>query len=217
MSLTKQKRVDLYSALMDEFKGRLSCINHASQGRTGFPPLVNREFIYLQVRMICEVVALSCLVAHGDISVLQPHKLGRSYSADDILERMSRLRAHFFPIPITREWLNPGAPLHKRHYQITAVDPSPLAKADLLALYGDTHRYLHRGSLKTLLAASASPAKPVDVSDLLQRAQKISDLLSHHLIAISEEQIMLCILANAETGGNVNVAICDKGELKLPS
>jgi hypothetical protein len=47
--------------------------------------------------------------------------------------------------------------------------------------------------------------------------QKVSDLLAHHVIAISEEQIMLCVLANAEQGGTVNVAMAEKGELKLPS
>jgi hypothetical protein len=120
MSLTKEKRVSLYSALMNEFKGRLDCINHASQGRAGFPPLVAREFVYLQARMICEVVALSCLVAHGDISVVQPHKLGRSYSADDILDRMSKTSTPFFPVSDQsysgKPWCtDPQAPFYREH------------------------------------------------------------------------------------------------------
>jgi len=38
------------------------------------------------------------LVAHGDIDSLKSHKVGRSYSADEILDRMAKLRPHFFPI-----------------------------------------------------------------------------------------------------------------------
>jgi hypothetical protein len=31
------------------------------------PEIVGVELIYLQLRMICELIALACLTAHGDV------------------------------------------------------------------------------------------------------------------------------------------------------
>ena len=81
---------------MHEVKVRIDVINHALQGRTGLIAPFVREICWLQLRMLCELVALSCLVAHGDIAFLQPHKVGKSYSADDILDRLIPLAATDF-------------------------------------------------------------------------------------------------------------------------
>lgn len=66
---------------MEELKVRFDCVNHAALGRTGLPAPIVQEFLYQQLRFMCELVALSCLVAHGDIAALKSHKIGRSYSA----------------------------------------------------------------------------------------------------------------------------------------
>src|SRR5579872_3616704 len=94
----EQKRNTLYANLMDEAKARFAHINLAVSGRAGFATPIIREFCYLQIRFLCELVALSCLVAHGDISALQSHKIGKAYSADDILNRLTKLRPHFWQL-----------------------------------------------------------------------------------------------------------------------
>ena len=94
------KRFELYAALMEEVKVRIECIEQALAGRTGFPPPIVREFCYLQLRLLSELIALSCLVAHGDIAGLQSHKSGRAWSADEILKRLTELRPHFYPIAV---------------------------------------------------------------------------------------------------------------------
>lgn len=86
-----QKQMNLYANLMDEVKVRFDCINRAVLGHTGYPAPIVREICWLQVRMICELVALSCLVAHGDIASLQSHKIGKAYSADEILDKLAKL------------------------------------------------------------------------------------------------------------------------------
>jgi len=60
----------LYANLMEEIKVRLDCINAAMQGRLMLPSPIVREFCYLQIRFLCELVALSCLIAHGDMDEL---------------------------------------------------------------------------------------------------------------------------------------------------
>lgn len=182
-----EKRNTLYANLMDEVKVRISCIELALQGRLECPTPIVREFCYLQLRMLCELIVLGCLVAHGDIAMLQAHKVGKSYSADEILDRMAKLRPHFFPQAVTQTLV--GKTLSGvNHFKLTGMDPQPMTREDLLRLYGDTHKFLHRGSLKKLL----SPETPIDltinVPEIVSWLQKIGRLLSSHLIAISENR-----------------------------
>ena len=76
------KRLNLYANLMDEVKARIDVINWHLQGRTGLASPFIRDACWLQIRMLCQLVALGCLVANGDIAMLQSHKIGKSWSAD---------------------------------------------------------------------------------------------------------------------------------------
>lgn len=194
---------------MDEVKVRIGSINSAALGRLPLPTPLVREFCYLQLRMLCELIALSCLVAHGDITFLQPHKLGKSYSADDILDRLSKLREHFYPSPITQNIVQtkPGGP---KHFHLEGVNPSPLPKEQLLVLYGKTHKFLHRGSLKKLLTSDTPIDITINMPEIISWAQKINDLLSCHVIAISADKVILCNLRNKDDNFRVQVAIGEK-------
>jgi hypothetical protein len=204
MSQPNQKQLILYANLMEEVKVRFDAINHAAIGRTGLGTPFVREFLYLQMRFLCELVALGCLVAHGDISALQSHKVGRAYSADEILDRMTRLRPHFYPVPMKELSIREiGGGL--RHHNLHGVDPSPLPKEELIAMYGKTHKHLHRGSLKKLISAATPLDLTINVPEIIGQAQKMSDLLAHHLIAINERQIIICLLKNPMNNNKVQV------------
>src|SRR5690242_15713425 len=60
--------MNLYAGLMTEIKVRINAINTGTMNQIPVPPPLVKEFCFLQIRMICELVALGCLVAHGDIS-----------------------------------------------------------------------------------------------------------------------------------------------------
>ena len=209
MPTPTEKQRQLYANLMHEVKIRIDAINLAVQGRMGFSEFFVREFCWLQLRMLCELVALSCLVAHGDITFLQPHKVGKSYSADDILERLTKLRPHFYPQPSRQKPMVHGG---KPGFEMEAINPSPLAKEDLLKLYGRTHRHLHRGSLKKLLAMNVNAPLDlkIDAPEVIGWAQRINDLLSIHLIAISADELIICILRNASANGEVQVVVAER-------
>ena len=196
------KQLGLYADLMEEVKVRFDSINHAAEGRTGLPAPIVREFLYQQTRFLCELMALSCLVAHGDIAILQTHKVGRSYSADEIIKRMTELRPHFYPVGLRTTSVTAVGP-NQQNFNVEGVDPSPFSKDDLLALYAKTHKHLHRGSLKKLLSSAAPLDLTIDVPEIIGDVQKISNLLSHHVIAISEDKIIICMLANAENNNRV--------------
>ncbi len=94
-SKSQQQALNLYAELMDEAKNRLSWIEHAVNGHTGFPAVLVREFCYLQLRMLCELIALGCLVAHGDIE--QSTKLQKEWAANKILAQLAALHPSFYP------------------------------------------------------------------------------------------------------------------------
>ena len=203
-----QKRLDLYAALMSEAKVRFDCLNFATKGKTQLPAPIVRELCYQQIRFLCELVCLSCLVAHGDVAELKGHKLGRAYSADDIIKRMGALRPHFYPLPIKEKIIGRVNEANV-HREIEAVEPSPLDKAELLSIYGSTHKHLHRGSLSGIMASDTAWDLKLDVDDIVRTGQKFADLLSNHVIAINEQRIMLCNLVAANKGGRVAVAYAE--------
>jgi hypothetical protein len=210
-----RKQLGLYANLMEEVKVRFDCLNHAAAGRTGLPAPIVREFMYQQMRFLCELVALSCLVAHGDIASLQAHKIGRSYSADEMLERMAKL-PHFYPIAVRQTVVEPFVLGHPRRYNLEAKNPSPLSKEDLLSIYGKTHQHLHRGSLKKLLSATAPLEMTINAAEIIAEAQKMSDLLQHHVIAISKRRLILCMLKSKDNKGRVQVATAERAILQQP-
>jgi hypothetical protein len=57
-----------YATLMDEARARLDAIPiiHSALGPF-VPTYVVDESAYTQLRMVCEIIAIGCLVAHGDI------------------------------------------------------------------------------------------------------------------------------------------------------
>ena len=81
----------LYADLMEEAKARIAAIDTAINKTTALlPPTFIQEFCFLQLRMLCELIALGCLVAHGDIA--ETSKLKAEWSADDIIKALKKIR-----------------------------------------------------------------------------------------------------------------------------
>src|SRR5437899_989019 len=91
--------LNLYSKLMEEAKIRLESIDIALVGKTGLRDGAVREFCFLQLRLLCEVIALACLAAHGDIDTVQKLRkvYRKEYSADKMIGQLQRLHAEFYP------------------------------------------------------------------------------------------------------------------------
>jgi hypothetical protein len=213
MSSPDKKQLDLYAQLMDEVKARFACVNHLTHGLTGLPTPIVREFCYLQIRFLCELTALACLIAHGDITGLKSHKLGRSWSADEIMNKLERLRPYFYPLAVTSTVVNsePGKP---KHHHVQGVPKSPLDKTSLLAPYGHTHKFLHRGTLKKMLSSDQPWDTTIDLPDIVTNTQKFSDLLSIHIIPITQTKVMMCILN--DDNNRVSVAFAGRPDIDMP-
>lgn len=135
----------LYCNLMSEIKCRLETIAHV----VGQPPLslaARYEFGYLQLRMICEVMAIACLTAHGDVIATEQPRLRRSWSAGEILNGLEKLHADFYPEPAKEVLGEDGRP----GIEILKTTGHHLSKYDLMDLYNKCGDVLHRGNLKNI-------------------------------------------------------------------
>jgi hypothetical protein len=115
--LTDQEKftISLYTLLMEEIKLRIATINTLVSGKTGLNDYLAQESCYLQLRLMCELVAMSCLVSHGDIKETKTKKFMEQYHAGTILKQLEKLHKDYFPFPTTRTLKNGAveAFLHK--------------------------------------------------------------------------------------------------------
>jgi hypothetical protein len=55
----------VYTSIMEEAKFRALSINTLTGTNVALPVVLLRESCFLQLRMLCELIALGCMVAHG--------------------------------------------------------------------------------------------------------------------------------------------------------
>jgi len=196
----------LYANLLEEVNLRIAAINHCTIGRSGLAPPFVKDFCYLQIRMLCELVALGCLVAHGDIKQAASENMQRAWSADKIMDALENLHPHFYPQPVKQTVTPAPAGMPKGHH-LQAIQPHPFPKADFIKLYHRCGEMLHRGNLRKLLKGQFP--KQINYPEITAKAQNIVNLLNNHaLVMKSGEQMFLAMLRNS-ADGKVQVAIAE--------
>lgn len=141
---------ELYCQLMEEIKDRLRvfrrfCIEDPNP-KHGVSHAHAHEFCYLQLRFICELIALASLIAHGDIAATKSAKLRKSYKPGVILSEMAKLHSDFYPKALKQKLDSNG-----RLIGWTGA-PDFLSKSNLAALWSECGANLHRGSIKDIEA-----------------------------------------------------------------
>lgn len=180
---------NVYANILGEINLRVDAINHCTTGLSGLAPPFIKDFCYIQIRMICELVALGCLVAHGDIKQTSSEKMQRAWSAEKIMSTLESLHLHFYPQPVTPTNTPNGVHLQRK--------PSPLSKDEFLKLYYRCGEMLHRGSLRKLLRGQFP--QQINFPEITASAQKLVDLLSSHILVMqSGEQAFIAILRSAD-------------------
>lgn len=201
--LTAKAQADaltLYADVMEEVKTRLQWVEDALNGRNGFHGQLIREVCYLQFRLICELIALGCLVAHGDVTAKT--KLEDEYAADKITTLLFKLHPTFFPIPHNFVSVGPG-----NHHFAEVTEPY-LTRDQLKALYVKTGDILHKGKLKKWIA-NRSPGLN-DYAEIDAWRRKIIRLLAiHRLPMIDGNRQVMCFLTDSVTG-KVSVHSADR-------
>lgn len=181
----------LYAELMAEAKFRLQSIEHVAKDKSG--QIIKRDYIHLQLRLLCEVIALGCLTAHGDIPGTSSAKLRKAYHADQIANALESLHPKFYPHPVEIKQ-------SKGMNEVSDLEIDFLTKSELLKLYRYCGEALHRGSIGKLKPFRERSKN--DVSDLMDTAKKIVNLLySHAIVTKAEDRAIFCGLSMAPGGG----------------
>ena len=172
--------MEFYCELMSEIKMREQGISLMVDTSNLLAQTVY-ENCYLQLRMICELIAISCLVVHGDIPATKTKKMKKTWQADQIMGRLSEIHADFYPKPVQAE------PMDK--YKIAPIKAEYLSKRALIILYGKCGDRLHRGTIKNV-RHRVNPQN-VSYNQIHQWRNKIVNLLQHHWIKLhdSDDQI----------------------------
>ncbi len=99
--LSEDDRIAAYRILMEEVKGRIAVIEEALAGKFDglLPSNGVHELCYLELRMICEIVAVGVLIVHGDVSGIYNAKIVKQHAADWILNALAKLHPAAFPRP----------------------------------------------------------------------------------------------------------------------
>jgi hypothetical protein len=128
------------------------------------------------MRMICETLAIACLVAHGDIKATKSGKLTKTYQADYIINELEKLHPDFYPRP-TKQTTKNGLIGWE-----DITDPY-LTKAELVASYRHTGNFLHVGDLQEVLSGKQ---RTLDLNPAVAWANKLVTLLNHHNIHLAD-------------------------------
>jgi hypothetical protein len=176
-----------YRSLMNEIKFRVESLNQALGGELAvLKPVFIEEFCYLQLRMICELIAFGCLIVHGTLKPRQD--LFKTHKADWIAAELSKLHSDFFPKPIelTETAHGPTWTIKKGGY---------LTMAELKRLSTrECGKHLHRGSAKDVIDKPLSPQLP----KVAEWRNKIGELLEHHYIVTPDTNYLFEVSMNLD-------------------
>jgi hypothetical protein len=177
----------IYRAFMEEIKTRLTAIQFSVDGMRARPkePLgfIQAESAILQLRNVCELMALSALAAHQPFGLAD--ELLDSWNARLGFRDLAKLNARCFPRPIKSITVQPEGHKH--------IDDSPEGLPTLRGLikcYLKCGSLLHRGIVRH---AFEGTQKLYDIDWLDDWAVRIGELLVRHTMVIPEHGLALLI------------------------
>jgi hypothetical protein len=187
---TSAAHMGRYRDLMLEIKERTLSIGEVAGGRTALRGPLAKEFCFLQLRMVCECIALSCLVAHGDLKEIQAPNFQKETAADLLMKKLEGLHPDFYPHPVRIEVKEQGVMLSEM------TEPF-LTKAELIKLVRHCGQQVHRGSIKKYNFSPTPQQLANDFAAIMSWANKILRLTEQHKVVMqSGRHYVLCILSH---------------------
>jgi hypothetical protein len=182
---------------MTEIKERCAVLQAVADEKVNVWPVAAHELGHLQLRLICELIGLGCLAAHGDIPATYSRQLFTRYEPGRIFSELERLHPNFFPRACSKNI--------RYESGVTTVeildDHQYLSKQELIALHGRTGNVLHRGALKSIRRGFQ-----LDFQYLLDWRNRIVDLLRIHFISLHDENRYVVIVMDDPVTGAVGAA-----------
>lgn len=204
-----EELMSYYKNTMIEVKRRNKAIYDALNGfDPEQPKIILAEFCYLQIRFICELIALGCLVIHSDLQN-NNKKINKKWHAGGLIKQLEKLHPEFYPFP-TNQILNSQGKVERWE----DIKDRFFSKEDLIKTYGMLGNRLHRGNLKNLILG-----KDYEISfdEIHEIATNIRNLLSHHNIQMTNPDFMIVTSMETREDGDVQVCRFQKKALHLPN
>ena len=136
LTAEQNEAITAYADILNEVRTRILGINTIISGTTSLPSWLTAELGYVQLRMLCELVALGCLIAHGDLNATKGKKLQKEYAADHIIKSLEQLHSNFYPHPVVCNF-------SANSIHMERIESGFLTKDELLKLYYECGDHLH--------------------------------------------------------------------------
>jgi hypothetical protein len=184
---------------MDEIKFRIEWIKNVIHAKISIAETIGRDIGFLELRMICELIAFGCLIAHGDIKETRRGRFMTKYQADFFVKALASLHTDFYPKPMLMVIGQP--PIPTTIGQIMLPPPPMksgfLTQSDLVKLYHDCGERLHRGYLSDILNQKRIEG---EYSAIGKAVDKIVYLLNYHSIKLISGEEVWCAMAGGPNG-----------------
>jgi hypothetical protein len=191
-----------YWTIMTEIKQRLEVIHGVYKESKRLPGFASRELVYLQIRMICELIGLACLTAHGDMAKAQTKNIRDTHEPGKILKHLDDLHPLFYPRPVDQLLAADGA-----LDGIVLSKKDSLSKTELPKLYGLCGDVLHQHSISKFNAK-----KEWNPEETAVWVNKIISLLNRHFIVLSDQKRAIYIMMQTKETGKVTVLDLSLGD-----
>ena len=193
-----QRAEHQYADLMAEARVRLEAIEAAFNSKSELAPITVRDFGYIELRMLCELIALACLVAHGHLPGTKTKELRDEWRAGRIIDALDRLHADFFPRASIQKQLGPDS----YDFRVLGSEDA-MSKTQLKKLYVLCGDRLHRGDL-TQLNRFTKHSLQKDFDEIIRWTNEIKKLMARHAICLLDgETRYFCSLWTGPGGRQV--------------
>jgi hypothetical protein len=183
-----------YLPLMHELAIRSDLVGAACDGKLNLTPPYAREYAYLQFRRMCELIALGCLLLHGDLSLAKTTSAQKEWNADKIMRMLHSAHPHAFPQCAIQERDEQS----KRVTIRANSKPNALTLQEFKRLYAECGEVLHRGTIRSLEGSTS--ITEADYLRVMDWHRKLVDLMNQHIVARTSGDSMYFTSLRTETG-----------------
>lgn len=192
-----EDNLHMYRSFMEEIKLRMATIDRylkrVSDEKGGGDTFTDVESAILQVRYICELVALATVAAHGLVGIT--NRIRDEWNAEKIFKLLEGMNKNSFPRAIR------PSPHIKNNFELQKGE---MDLAELKQLYNSCGENLHRGAMKHFFKEAR---RGYDPEGLVKSMNRVKALLNMHVVMILDQGIIIYVTMKDENNG-VAVGYC---------
>lgn len=176
----KEPDIEIYASVMQEIKRRTSVIYSFLRGKSNaLYKATDVESIYLQIRMILELIALASIAANKKIFEANQKKFHKHWNPSAILKDIEKINPNYYPEPVKEVPSKQEGIVN----EIQLLKSGFLTKEELVSIHGRSGNILHARNPynKNIDYQEYEPQIP-------QILSKIKLLLNNHQIRLLGDQ-----------------------------